>query len=480
MSDFLLELSKNPTARQMIKGVGLPIPLPQQLRRGKGSYEDRPLEGGSVVFGAQPGADEALVKTIARALAAAGADPHVTGDDEMLGVFGEVGEAYGRPPHRRDLSNTEDGLKPQGLIFDASAIRDPGGLRALYDFFNPQLRSLRRCGRVVVIGRPPSEHWSPAAAAAQTALSGFVRSVAKEIGKKGSTANLAIVSEGAEVHLEGVLRFLLSARSAFVTGQPFVITTRAMASSGPSPFVRSLENKVALVTGAARGIGAATAKRLAEEGAKVICLDLPSDDAPVARLAREVGGRVVLADVTDADTPGQVAEAVAELGGVDIVVHNAGVTRDKTLAKMKPEAWDQAVDINLGAVTRITDALIDGGLKDGGRIICLSSVAGIAGNVGQTNYSASKSGLIGLVESLSDDLAGRGVTVNAVAPGFIETRLTARIPPMIREAGRRLSALGQGGLPLDVAEVITFLATPGAQGLTGATVRVCGGALIGA
>ena len=112
--------------------------------------------------------------------------------------------------------------------------------------------------------------------------------------------------------------------------------------------------------------------------------------------------------------------------------------------------------------------------------MCLSSVAGIAGNMGQTNYAASKAGIIGYVRKLSQQLAGRGITVNAVAPGFIETRLTAAIPMVIREAGRRLAALGQGGEPRDVAEVLTFLSTPGAAGLTGAIVRVCGGALIGA
>jgi 3-oxoacyl-[acyl-carrier protein] reductase len=136
--------------------------------------------------------------------------------------------------------------------------------------------------------------------------------------------------------------------------------------------------------------------------------------------------------------------------------------------------------VNLAAVVRITDALLLRALRDGGRIVCLSSVSGIAGNVGQTNYSASKAALIGYVDALGTQLAPRGITANAIAPGFIETRMTAAIPMMIREAGRRLSALGQGGLPEDVAQAITFLASPGAQGITGTTLRVCGGALIGA
>jgi 3-oxoacyl-[acyl-carrier protein] reductase len=135
--------------------------------------------------------------------------------------------------------------------------------------------------------------------------------------------------------------------------------------------------------------------------------------------------------------------------------------------------------VNLEAVIRLTRAL-DPLLRDDGRVLALSSVAGIAGNMGQTAYAATKAGVLGFVQAEAARLAARGVTANAVAPGFIETRMTAAVPLAIREGARRLSALGQGGLPEDVAEALTFLATPGSQGLTGQTLRVCGGALIGA
>jgi 3-oxoacyl-[acyl-carrier protein] reductase len=197
-------------------------------------------------------------------------------------------------------------------------------------------------------------------------------------------------------------------------------------------------------------------------------------------VARAIGGSVLLADVSDPETPAKIARELEQrFGGVDVVVHNAGITRDKTLAKMKPELWDQAIAVNLSSVARITYALRES-LRDGGRVICLSSVAGLAGNLGQTNYAASKAGVAGLVRALAPEFASRGITVNAIAPGFIETRLTAAIPTMIREAGRRLSALGQGGLPRDIGDLVTFLASPGAQGLTGQVIRACGGALIGA
>jgi 3-oxoacyl-[acyl-carrier protein] reductase len=240
-----------------------------------------------------------------------------------------------------------------------------------------------------------------------------------------------------------------------------------------------LEGKVAVVTGAARGIGEATARALAAEGARVLCVDRPADEQATCRLAREIGGSVALVDVTDEEAPGKIAAAAAALGGVDVVIHNAGVTRDKTLARMKPEHWDPVMAVNAAAPVRIQQAL-DPVLREGGRVLALSSIAGIAGNVGQTGYAATKAGMAGWVRALAPALAPRGITANAVAPGFIETRMTAAIPAAIRQVARRLSALGQGGQPEDVAAALVFLASPGAVGVSGAVLRVCGGAFVGA
>jgi 3-oxoacyl-[acyl-carrier protein] reductase len=473
MSDFLLELS--PQARKLIKSVGLPIPMPQRLRRAKQPWEERPLQDATVVVAATAGAT--LAETIAGTLARAGANPLVVGDEAALAPYREAGEAYARPAELAPAEPDKQ-TKVEALVLDATGIDTTEGLRALYDFFHPWAPKLKRCGRVVVLGRPLSIQGDASAAAAQRGLDGFVRSLAKEIGRKGSTAAFVAVHPGAEDRVEPLLRFLLSPRSAFVTAQPFEVTAIA-AAPDQVPLTRALEGKVALLTGAARGIGKATAKLLAAEGAHVVCLDRPADDGPTSQVAREVGGSVLSVDVSDPGAPQAICDALGDRG-VDIVVHNAGVTRDKTIARMKSELWDMTLGINLTAVVAITDALIAGPLHDQGRIICLSSVAGLAGNVGQTNYAASKAGIVGLVQHLAPELADRGITVNAVTPGFIETRLTAAIPVMIREAGRRLSAVGQGGLPQDVGELITFLASPGAAGLTGSVIRICGGALIGA
>ncbi|HEX8953084.1 MAG TPA: 3-oxoacyl-ACP reductase [Polyangia bacterium] len=482
MSDFLLELSKNPNARKLIQTLGLPIPLPQALERARGPWEERPLADRRVVVGAAPGGT--LSPVLAVALASAGAEPIVVGGGGLdEAPFKAAGEAYGRPPRKLEDAGDEPYW---ALVFDATGIAEPTGLRALYDFFHPIVGKLARSGRVVVVGRALEDVSDPKAAAAQMGLDGFVRSASKEVGRKGATANLVRVDADAQGRLPPLLRYLASSRAAFVTGQPIRVSLQAApaaGSDGEVPWTRPLEGKVVLVTGAARGIGAATVKLLAAEGAKVACLDRPADDAPLSQIAREIGGTPILADVSDPEAPARIAAELSErLGGVDVVVHNAGITRDKTLAKMKPELWDQTIEVNLASVARINDVLTQKGgvLRDGGRIICLSSVAGIAGNMGQTNYAASKAGIIGYVRALAPKLAGRGITVNAIAPGFIETRLTAAIPVMIREVGRRLSALGQGGLPEDIGQLVTFLASPGAQGVTGQIIRDCGGALIGA
>jgi len=420
----------------MMSMVGLPTPQP--LDRGEGPWVETPLADRRVVLG---------------------------GDDALGEIISGLGAEV--------VSDDEDA--PNALVFDARGVTTADGLRGLYAFFHPRIRGMARCGRVVVVGCPTGSAQTAEGAAAAAALLGFVKSVSKEIGRKGSTANLLTVSPGAEAGVAGPLRFLLSARSAFVTGQALAVSTASKAD----PVVQPLAGKTALVTGAARGIGEATARRLAAEGARVIVLDIPSEAETLATLADELDGVGLPLDITDASAATDIAAAAS--GRLDVVVHNAGITRDKTLAKMDEQRWDLTIDVNLASVISVTESLLDNGsIPDGGRIVLVSSIAGIAGNAGQTNYAASKSGIAGLTRHMGCVLAERDIAVNAVAPGFIETRLTHAIPFTIREVGRRFSNLNQGGLPVDVAEAITFLSSPGAGGLHGNVLRVCGGNLLGA
>jgi 3-oxoacyl-[acyl-carrier protein] reductase len=467
MADFLVNLGANNTARKMVKTLGLPIPLPQKLWRQSGPWEAAPLADRDVVVHA----DGELTEALAGSIGAAGANPWVLGD---LSTFAAHGEAWGRPP--KQASDELGPKRAHGLVFDATGISSPDALRALYDFYKPRLRGLGKCGRVVVLGRPAGKIKNVQRSAAQRALLGFVKSLGREVGKTGCTANLIVVHDGAEDRLDSALRFVLGARSAFVTGQQLTVS-KTVRAPGEVPTTRPLGGKTALVTGAARGIGKSIARSLAREGAHVIVVDIPSADGPLSKVADEVSGTALLLDVTSADAVSAIHAAAQPHGGLDIAIHNAGVTQDKTLKNMKPELWDMTLGINLAAVANLCEGLE---LNSGGRIVLLSSIAGIAGNIGQTNYSASKAGVIGLTEALGPKLARRGIAVNAIAPGFIETRLTKAIPAATREVARRLNSLSQGGLPEDIAEVATYLSSPGAAAHCGMVVRVCGGNLVGA
>ncbi len=475
MSDFLLELSQNPTAKKLIAAAGLPLPLPAPLERPKAPRSEQVLKDRVVMVAGEGTVGEALASTLVKA----GASTYVVGE-KLYSTFAGPGEAFGRRPLRIEADEVPEGIKAKGLVFDATGLRTPADLKRVYEFFKPRMRSIDKSGRALIIARPVDDAKTPEEAATRAALDGFTRSLGKEIGKFGATANIVYVQDGAEERLSHVVRFFLSSASAFVTGQPVRVTKAAKGSAG-EVYERPLNGKVVMVTGAARGIGEATAEILAAEGAHVVVLDRPADDAPASEVARRIGGTVLLADVSDPEAPKKIASFLKEkFGGVDVVIHNAGITRDKMLANMKPEVWDMTIDINLSAVARINEALLNGVIRDGGRIICLSSIAGIAGNNGQTNYAASKGGIVGYVKNLATKVADKGITVNAIAPGFIETRMTAAIPVAIREVARRLSSLAQGGQPGDVGQALTFLSTPGAQGVTGQVLRVCGGAFIGA
>ena len=367
-----------------------------------------------------------------------------------------------------------------GVVVDLSEADGPGDLESLRATLGPALKRLGRCARVVVVGRDPALASSPAQRAARRALEGITRSVGKEL-RSGATANLVLVTDGSEGASLGTVEFLLSARSAYVDGQ--VIRVGA---GNPVPAVegRPLAGKVAVVTGAARGIGAEIARSLASDGATVVCVDVPSAGAALAAVANEVGGTALQADVTAADAGSRVLRhATTRHGGLDVVVHNAGITRDKLLANTDAERWASVVDVNLGSILRMNEAFLGrNGVRQGGHVVLVSSIAGIAGNRGQSNYAASKAGVIGLVDAYSADtgLRRRGITVNAVAPGFIETEMTARIPFATRELGRRLNSLSQGGLPVDVAETIAYFASDAQSAVNGNVVRVCGQSLLGA
>ncbi len=444
MADRYQQLIETTPGRFVSKQFGLPQPV--RLRR----YEPgQPLlEGPALLGGSGP-----LLDPVRETLKAAKEEAHDT---------------------------FKEGLKYAALVFDASGISSTEELTQVYEFFHPTIREIKPNGRVLVLGRPPASlRDNPRAYTAQRALEGFTRSVGKEL-RRGATVQLVYVEPGAEQNMESTLRFLLSSKSAYVDAQVVHIGPGTVET--PADWEKPLDGKIALVTGASRGIGESIAETLARDGAHVICLDVPQQGDALAEVANRIGGETLQLDITGDGAPQAIVEHVRERhGGLDVVVHNAGVTRDKTLGRMDEKQWGMVLAINISAQEHINDALLDGDtLRSYGRIVAVSSQSGIAGNAGQTNYATSKAAVIGMVDSLAPVVAQRPATINAVAPGFIETQMTAAMPTFTREAGRRLNSMSQGGLPIDVAETIAWLASPASGGVNGNIVRVCGQSLLGA
>lgn len=451
MSDRYLAFANSPAGRRLVSALGLPAPL--RLERWQ-SGRNRAVDGALLL-----GGEGSLASAVA-------------GFGKRLSdsLFASREGQFELPRW-----TAEHGPKLKALVFDASQLSRFEQLIELRDFFQPALKGLGQCPRVVILGRAPESLKDPIAASVQRALEGFSRSLGKEI-RRGGNVQLLYVGKGGEAQLEGALRFFLSPKSAYVSGQ--VLRLNAC-SEQVKDWTRPLAGKKALVTGASRGIGAAIAETLARDGAEVVLLDVPPAKQALDALAARLGGRGLALDICASDAAAQLVEALPD--GIDILVHNAGITRDKTLAKMSDEFWNSVINVNLNAPQVLTQALLDAGkLHDNGRVVLIASISGIAGNLGQTNYAVSKAGVIGLAQAWAPTLAKRGISINAVAPGFIETQMTAAIPLTIREAGRRMNSMGQGGLPQDVAEAVAWFAQPGSGAATAQVLRVCGQSLLGA
>ena len=368
------------------------------------------------------------------------------------------------------------------VVFDASGAEDFDALSSIYEFFHSAIGGIKHNGKILILAQDAGQIKDPQASAIQTSLIGFCKSLAKEIGKKGITCNIVFVQKGAQKYLQTSLAFFLSAKSAYISGQSVLLSNHGQKQ--PSITDEPLSGKTALVTGAAQGIGRETAITLARDGATVICLDIPQNEKMIIELANEIGGYSLAINLLSEDAVNTLCRQLSSQAGViDIVIHNAGITRDKTLAKMSKEAWDQVLTLNFERVIKINQALIEQAiLNESGRIVCISSISGIAGNFGQSNYACSKAGLAAYVGALAKSTNARTnsrYTINAIAPGFIETKMTASIPLLTREVGRRMNALSQGGLPLDIAEAISYFCHPDSHCLNGNILRVCGLNLMG-
>jgi 3-oxoacyl-[acyl-carrier protein] reductase len=469
MNDSYLGFANSTLGSRIANLLGLPQPLPLE-RYSVG----QPVVKGSVLVGG--GGKPELLQHLAACFKSMTVQ---TVAHRSLPQWTQIANQAGLMSGRWGVED-KPGEKVKALVFDATGLQSSAEADALYQFFHDAARSVLPCGRVVVLGRPPEACASPRQATVQRALEGLTRSLAKEL-KRAIAVQLVYVTEGAEDQLESSLRFLLSPRCAYVSGQVVRIGVPSHTGAVAIDWAKPLAGKKILVTGASRGIGAAIAELMARDGAQLICLDVPQAQAGLDEIAKRLGGKTLALDIGSPQAPQALVDAALADGGWDVVVHNAGITRDKTIANMKEHLWQAVLNVNLSSQERINDALLaSDALKTGARIVCVSSISGIAGNLGQTNYALSKAGVIGMVQSMAPVLAKKGITINAVAPGFIETQMTAAVPFAIREAGRRMNSMGQGGQPVDVAEAIAWFASPASGGLTGNVLRVCGQSLIGA
>jgi 3-oxoacyl-[acyl-carrier protein] reductase len=473
MSDSYLQFANSPWGARVASALGLPRPVP--LDRFQSHL---PVMQGEVLISAAE--SPSLLPTLVQACRAMQLSTVSHDVPNWTALCNQAGMMSGRW-----RVGDQPGARVKALVVDATGLTTLDSATRLYQVLHDTVRSILPSGRVLLLARSPSACARVEQATVQRALEGLMRSLAKEV-KRGIAVQLIQVDEGAESALEGCLRFFLSPRSAYVSGQ--VVHLQVNQANAllkfPAPdgcWTQPLAGRRILVTGAARGIGASMVETLARDGAQVVCLDVPAAAESLQAVADGVGGLALPLDITDPETPRRLAEQAVSEGGWDGVVHNAGITRDKTIANMPEQGWQSVVQVNLRSQVSITQALLDAAaLRAHARVVCVSSIAGVAGNVGQTNYAFSKAGVIGLVQSLAPTWAAAGMAINAVAPGFIETQMTAAIPFTIREAGRRMNSMGQGGLPVDVAETVAWLLSPAAVGVNGQVIRVCGQSWLGA
>lgn len=441
MNDYL----QNATLRQLLKTLNIPIPVPPILRRNENAFSDTELESKKIAI---TGKENDFLHQLQKNL------------------------------HTHISSATIYDAEIDGLVLSCVGMNQIDELEDIYTTVKNTVNKIAKNGRIVLISK--MEYQTAESIAVQKSIDGFTRALSKEIGgKKGVTVNqLKITNDAPNVQaIAAAAFFFLSDKSSFITGQVIEVN-HSIVTNFTTP-IQLLQGKVAIVTGGARGIGAAAAKVLHREGAKVIIVDVPSASEDAQFLANEINGDCKLLDITKPDSATALQEYVlSNYGKLDILVNNAGITRDKTIAKMSIDQWRGVINVNMRALIKLTDTFIAKGFSENAKVVSLSSISGIAGNVGQTNYSLTKAAVIGYTNALST--LQKNIFANAVAPGFIETKMTENLPFFVKEGGRRLSTLKQGGFPEDVAELIGFLASPMSDGINGQCIRVCGGSMIGA
>ena len=474
MNDLYLELANTQIGQQVFQSLNLPNPV--QLKRSENDVLTAPY--GSVLIAATK--NNFALQNIFKFLNNDSCSLTLARSTELS--LASTPNAF--KPDTQDINLENLGTQRfRSFIFDATGFTKTTDLNALFYTFKQIIRRIKTKGKIIIVGEDLDQASDAEHSATQGSLDGFCKSIAKEVGKKGIICNLIYLKKGSQKYIQSPLYFLMTNKACYITGQSIKLSNNTLKPKRIN-WNLPLKGKLALVTGAAQGIGLKTAKVLSRDGATVVCLDMPSNKAALEKLARSISGHSLPIDLSDDDAVENILSTIrSQLGAIDIIIHNAGITRDKTISKMPDHFWNQVIDINLSKVIQLNNALFENKVFNAhARIICISSISGIAGNFGQSNYACSKSGIAKYVETFSQSESVQqsdGLTINAIAPGFIETKMTHSIPFIPREIGRRMNALSQGGLPIDVAESISFFCHPASQAINGNVLRVCGQSLLG-
>lgn len=491
MTELFDSLTRGYLGKRLIKALSLPVPAPL-LRPSEIRFSNqKTLQGHIILSGFAP---DDLFKTCMQALIAENSSHHI---DPKLHWHGATSAQSQLLINTHGLQTLPSHLPPNSrgtfsaLILNTQSYRSPQAIDQLYTDCKALLPLLDKRGHAILLS-PIDEQSNPTSKTSGITnlfLEGFtslVKCLAKEIASEAITINHLMVNPQQLSAIPTLLDYLLSHRSCYVTGQALTVgdsvtehkwPLRARQANVKSPLERTPANQpLALLTGAGGCIGRAITHKLAANGFKLILADRTQKQFVLRDLAEQTGGTPLTLDLTRPNSIAILSDCIDEHGGqLHALIHNAGITQDRLFKNMTPEAWQNVLDINLWAPAEITQFLLkDKKIADHGRIVLMSSVVALSGNRGQSQYCFSKAGLIGLMRDLLPTIAKSGITINAIAPGFIDTPMTRKIPGHIREFTKRLNAFAQPGHAEDVAEAVSLCCDPTAEHFTGNILRVCG------
>lgn len=494
MSEFYEGLARGYLGKRLIKALSLPYPAPL-LRPSEIRFRNQnTLQGHIILSGFTPDdLFESCIDTLTRENPAHAIDPKIhwhgptTPESRMaINTHGLQTLPAHLPPSSRGTFSA--------LVLNTQHYRSPEALEALFNDCQALLPLLGKRAHILLLSPEKTLIHTTHQQRYLQAFTALTKSLAKEIAPEATTINHLRLYDNRHQSLPALLRYFLSNRSSYVTGQcvsagqipaasrwakkTATNSAAPLAASNPEPHPASNNAKkpLVLLTGAAGGIGQAIAHRLAADNFRTILVDQPREKFALRYLAEKTGGIPLSLDLTRPNSAGTLAECIDEQGGqLQSLIHNAGIIRDRLFKKMDPQDWESVLDTNLWAPINITEALLkEKKLADQARIVLMSSVMALSGNRGQTQYCLAKAGLIGFMQDIAPQIAKSGMTINTVAPGFIDTPMTQKLPKRIREIAKRCNAFAQAGRPEDVAEAVALCCQPTADYFSGNILRVCG------